>query len=385
MKLIHVITPGDHFSPLTGSAIPSVVHGLSSALRCYGVQSGVVIDKTTQSERYDSCEIIEVEYDLSGMRPAQRVYDLACGYLTSCRPNIASKYGVVRTALRGEQSPVVLYHNTVYPGVAHKLEMPEHLVLSWWGNDLTRTYSTRELTHSVSTLDGVVCCSNYIREQVISRLPKQVHSKVFTVLNGGPDPVPQLRSKRLNERPKILFLGRMVPQKGIHVLLQAILSNEFLSESCDVVLLGSSGFSSTDPLSKYQQDLQRLVVGKLKSVEFVPFQNRHSINSYIDSADVVVVPSVFEEPFGLVVLEANARGVPVIHSLRGGLLEASGGVGLCFDNEDVEELAWKLFYLLTNHSYYSRMSERSLDWARLSTWHVRGDSVCHLVESLRRK
>ena len=384
MKIIHVITPGDHFSPLTGSAIPTVVHGISAAMSIRGVVSSVVVDKTTYKDRYDSCTIIDVQYDLQGLSVSQRISDVLCGFTFLKRPHIGQTYKVVRKALEAEINPVVVYYNAVYPAVQHKVENPGHTVVSWWQNDLTRTFSPRELNNILSKLDGVICCSDFIRSKLVSKISKRMNSKVFTILNGGPEPVASETPRKLGSRPRILFFGRLVPQKGVHVLLDAYLSDKYLRDSCELLVMGSRGFSSTEPMSKYQENLHcRVKTCDVGTINFLPFQNRHSINKFIDSADVVVVPSVFEEPFGLVVLEANARGVPVVHSRRGGLLEASGGNGLVFDSEDSIGLADNLRYLLSNGDYYAKMSNRSLDWARLSTWHVRADSVCHVIQSIR--
>ena len=59
--VIHAITPGDHFSPRTGSAIPTVVHGFATAAArdANPVRHAVVLDGSTMHPRYDSAETIE--------------------------------------------------------------------------------------------------------------------------------------------------------------------------------------------------------------------------------------------------------------------------------------------------------------------------------------
>ncbi len=59
--VLHAITPGDHFSPRTGSAIPTVVDGLAAAAGRDGgpFRHAVILDRTTMRPRYDSAAVIE--------------------------------------------------------------------------------------------------------------------------------------------------------------------------------------------------------------------------------------------------------------------------------------------------------------------------------------
>src|SRR5690606_35418111 len=58
-RLVHVITPGDHFSPRTGSAVPTVVDGLSRHARPDRPRPAVVVAAGTYPDRYDSAEVLE--------------------------------------------------------------------------------------------------------------------------------------------------------------------------------------------------------------------------------------------------------------------------------------------------------------------------------------
>ena len=80
IDVLHTITPGDHFSPRTGSAIPTVVDGLARAAGrdCGPFRHSVVIDRTTMRPRYGSAAVIE--YDgARGPTSNERVVDLARG------------------------------------------------------------------------------------------------------------------------------------------------------------------------------------------------------------------------------------------------------------------------------------------------------------------
>lgn len=381
IDVFHIITPGDHYSPLTGSAIPSVVHGISPPLNQLGYRCHVVIDETTMSPRYETCNIIEVAYRLQPLSFNEKVYDSICGSILRRRPFINSKYQPVINALGCFQNGVVFYYNTISPSVSHKLSLPNHKVYSWWQNDLARTFSGTELKYCVEKLDGVICCSNYIRNRILMKIPKHLHSKIHVVMNGtnvltNGD---SARKRKLSSTPTVLYVGRVVPEKGVHILLDAFMSNHNLVSQCRLKIVGSRGFSSTDPLSQYELSLRRKAAELGEKVTFVPFVDRNEIIKIYQTADVLVVPSTFQEPFGLVVLEANSFGLPVVHSLSGGLSEASGGQGLCFDIGSVSQLSERIEYLVFDSEYHGLISRRSICWAQMQTWNDRAMSLAKLL------
>ena len=73
-RLVHVITPGDHFSPSTGSATVTVVNGLSAATPPNRPRPAVVVATGTYADRYDSADVIE--YEAKSTRRSDRYVDL---------------------------------------------------------------------------------------------------------------------------------------------------------------------------------------------------------------------------------------------------------------------------------------------------------------------
>jgi glycosyltransferase involved in cell wall biosynthesis len=172
-------------------------------------------------------------------------------------------------------------------------------------------------------------------------------------------------------RPTIGFIGRVTPEKGVHLLLDAVGASTVLKGNCDVIVVGNHGFSASDPLTPYEFELRKKVATTGISANFIPFQNRTDIQNIFKLIDILVVPSVFPEPFGLVVLEANSYGIPVIHSTSGGLLEASGGQSLVFDSNSCTDLARKLNLIMADPTLWETLHQNALHWADLSSWEMR--------------
>lgn len=110
----------------------------------------------------------------------------------------------------------------------------------------------------------------------------------------------------------------------------------------------------------------------------VGWVDRKELNALYGAADICVVPSVWEEPFGLVAVEAMACGRPVCASRTGGLQEiiAHGETGFLFDRGDSAELAAQLSLLLNNPALCAQMgaagrarAEAQYTWDRIVARH----------------
>jgi glycosyltransferase involved in cell wall biosynthesis len=144
------------------------------------------------------------------------------------------------------------------------------------------------------------------------------------------------------DAPLLFAVGRLVHEKGWHVLMHAV--RDLIKEypQLRLVLAGVGG---------YQQALQQLVTEHdlHEAVVFAGFISDKERNSLYAAADVAVFPSLYE-PFGIVALEAMALRCPVVVSDTGGLREVvdSHRTGLLVYPDDVESLTWGLHHTLTH-------------------------------------
>lgn len=130
-------------------------------------------------------------------------------------------------------------------------------------------------------------------------------------------------------RSVIGFLGRVHPSKGVELLIEAFLQTNSSQYTLEI---GGNG----DP--KYISFLK----SKYQS-EKVKFLGRVDAYSFLHSIELLVVPSLWHEPFGRVIVEANACGCPVLVSNRGGMPELVNGTnGEVFELEKKEDLRNKL-------------------------------------------
>jgi 1,4-alpha-glucan branching enzyme len=238
--------------------------------------------------------------------------------------------------------------------------------------DLQRTIHGQEwrLTYEASR---VIVCSSYMKSEVqeVFALPPE---KIDVVPNGIDPELLHLKGAEelrkhayaLDSERIVLYIGRLVREKGVHVLLAA--APEILEEFPDTkfVIVGKG---------PAMNDLQRQAeaIGISGHVLFTGFVDDERRNQLLHLADVAVFPSLYE-PFGIVALEAMATGLSVVVSNVGGLADVidHGRNGLKIYPNDAYSLATQVKQVLGNPEWSREMRETALqdilkyDWNRIA-------------------
>ncbi|MHB1418260.1 MAG: 1,4-alpha-glucan branching protein domain-containing protein [Bacillota bacterium] len=207
----------------------------------------------------------------------------------------------------------------------HKLCIP--LVLTIHATEHGRNHGinndTQKYIHDVETwatgeAGKVICCSQYMQEEV-SRLFSLPAENVRVIPNGVEvaamnGTVNSVSADYREAAVKtVFFVGRLVPEKGVQVLLRSI---PLILEKMPGVRFIIAGEGP------YRQILQNLAenLGVEEHIVFPGFIDDSTRNKLLAEADVAIFPSLYE-PFGIVALEAMACGTPLIVSDTGGLSE----------------------------------------------------------------
>jgi len=135
----------------------------------------------------------------------------------------------------------------------------------------------------------------------------------------------------------IVFLGRLVSDKGAHLLIEALKILRLRGLNPSATIIGSG---------PEQPRLQQQVAEHGLEVEFVGQKSGEELVRLLNQHRIMVVPSVWNEPFGLVALEGMACGCVVVGSEGGGLKDAIGSCGITFPNGNVDALSHSLERLL---------------------------------------
>lgn len=221
----------------------------------------------------------------------------------------------------------------------------------------------------------VICCSDYMVSHVkwafglpadkLVMVPNGVDAEAYAKI--GNDDLSRFRSKfALPEEKIVLFVGRLVHEKGVHVLVNAV-SRVLEKVNAKFIIVGN-GYMK-EQLSNIVKNM-----GFAHKVMFTGFVDDETLRKLQQCADVSVVPSLFE-PFGIVALEAMAAKSPVVVSDTGGLSEIveHGVTGVKVYPDNPDSLAWGITKVLLDEAYanwiktdaYKKIHEK-YDWDRIA-------------------
>jgi glycosyltransferase involved in cell wall biosynthesis len=205
------------------------------------------------------------------------------------------------------------------------------------------------LTHHC---DAILSVSHAQKEKLVSEgAPGDkmivVHNGVdFSIFNPAP---PQAHSSR-----RLVFSGALVPDKGVHFLIQAFSNLKPRYPDLELEVFGSSSLWSR---GEYL-DLSALAAA-LPGLTFHGKRSQSEIADGFRRSGICVVPSIWFDPYPLTSLEAQACGAPVVAFRMGGLPEGivQGESGVVVDEVSAEALTVALDSLLQDPSRMRRMSE----------------------------
>ena len=216
----------------------------------------------------------------------------------------------------------------------------------------------------------IINTSAFVTQSVKSFVPSDF--KCHTVLNGIDtqrfyDAVAISRNGvGLNDNHfVIVFSGRLTPEKGIMELILAI-KKLINTVDCKLLIIGASAYGKDKQPTPFIQRLEEETESIKDNVLYTGFVDYNKIPSYLKMADIAVVPSMWEEPFGLTVVEAMAAGLPLITTRSGGIPEICEGVATIVDRDNiVDNLAAAILDLYQHPEKRTTMAKASLERSKL--------------------
>lgn len=288
----------------------------------------------------------------------------------------------VAKSLRKENCDIVHIHNfsqlvPIVRAFNPKIKIVLHMHCEWL-TQLDRAMIRRRLDH----VDLIIGVSNFITKKIQNCFP-QFAKRCRTLLNGTDIQILGREGRKSDKckkekSTKLLTVGRVSPEKGIHTLLDAFkivleyypqaeleilgwngtLPIEYLvALSDDQLTLGLTRFYGNEP---YFSHLQGQLTSSEKSHVFFLGEVPHeSMGNYYRDAAVYVLASVCNEPGNMPVVEAMATGVPVVATRSGGTTESvvDGETGFLVERDDAPAMARAIIHLLSDDRLRKKMGK----------------------------
>ncbi len=177
--------------------------------------------------------------------------------------------------------------------------------------------------------------------------------------------------------PWVLYCGRLVEEKGITTLIEAVARLSHKGQTIGVVILGNGPEAAT--LQTVAQKLPAAV-----DIKFVSGVPSDQVPTWMGAADILCLPSLtrshWKEQFGRVLVEAMASSTVVVGSSSGEIPQVIGDAGLIFPENDPHQLSDCLEVLTTQPQLYESMKTKGLERVKAHyTNQVIAGRLCDLI------
>ncbi|GMK48354.1 hypothetical protein PghCCS26_54840 [Paenibacillus glycanilyticus] len=190
-----------------------------------------------------------------------------------------------------------------------------------WSAHNVRDKSAFLVNHWCKHVDTIASVSEFLKGSIENTLKQSLKRKHIVLHN--PLPSEWFTNEKQIQRKKnsVLFCGRIVPQKGLDILIKAImLLPEHLKATLELGIAGGTHFLGSKE-NAYSISLKKLLDESGVNYKLLGFINNDQLYQVYDEYEILVIPSNWAEPAPLVAGEGQARDCKIISSTAGGLPE----------------------------------------------------------------
>ena len=223
----------------------------------------------------------------------------------------------------------------------------------------------------VRNCESLICISEYVANAILNDKRLKFDASKIRIMYNCIDthcfkPLSNDISEKVRERYNIsknkkviLFAGRLCADKGIAELL--LMTKEIKRDDIILLVVGSN-FYKSDIVSPYEKYLRQLCEDIKEKIIFTGYVNYNEMPKIYAAADVVALPSMWEEPAGMTIIEAMACAKPVVTTYSGGIPEYTGE-GNCVllhrDKNVVKNLEKTIVALVEDQVKAEELSEKA--------------------------
>ena len=276
------------------------------------------------------------------------------------------------------------------PGYVYKLSQRgfKNIILRL-GNDLLNS-TTKHNELIFNNLSKILTCSNFVREKVATI---RRDDKIQTLYNGINIKTFSSKNEQKKKRTDIglseddfvmVYTGRLNKEKGVSELIDAMLLLQD-KPNIKLMIIGSPFFGNVANEDIFVRGLKQKAKDIKDRIVFTGFIPHSQLAQYLKMSDIAVIPSLWDDPCPNTVLEAQAMGLPLITTCRGGIPEEvteKNAILLETDEHFVDNLAAAILDLYEHPEKRQQMASVALERGKLFTKEIYTKNFFEALETM---
>jgi len=299
----------------------------------------------------EGAEYIPVKKRILGFLVGKKKY-----YIASCK-KILSKM----------QPGVVEVHNRALYFLYLCEKLPQHKHCLYIHNDpqkMRGLITPEDRQKVVDNAAAIYVVSEYIKSRYLEGVidnQRKVHVIYNAIEFKTHEDAESILPDDLKNKKLIVFAGRMIRHKGGLELAKALIQVLPGYPDWVVVYIGARYFGGAEPTTKYEENVYECLQKLGSQARYMNSLPREDVLKFFYCAEIAVIPSIWDEPFGLTALEAMSVHTAVISSNRGGLAEVVSDKGVVVNPEDTEMLSQAIEGLISNDELRESLKKKAYD------------------------
>lgn len=367
MSIVFINNPLETFTPTCSGALATIIWECCKVARSEGL-SPTVITRTSQAATFDWPHTVCIDYPQIPQNSlairALRMQRKLTGWDQLRHKAYAVRVEQAIRRIPDSGAPLLLIND---PGMAIFLRhrFPNRPIVHWFQNQQeARPRLKRDYAAAASVTCGV---SDFTSKWIAAYYGVKT---VATMYNGVDADHFKPAATQPEGPPFVNFVGRTGIEKAPDLVLKAAITLSNSTTAFGVQLVGSNHWDRFE-MDSYQREL-KVLVDELKSrgveVRQPGHVGRAALPEQFQRAQIHVVPSRWDEPFGLTTVEGMASGLATIASNTGGTPEVVGDAGMLFERDSAADLAEKLRVLVTDSDTRAELAKRARARAMEFSW-----------------
>ncbi|WP_405606341.1 glycosyltransferase family 4 protein [Polaribacter sp. Asnod1-A03] len=348
-KILQVLTQEEYYSPKNGGAIATWVKEFSSELVEY---------ETTVCAPFS-----DTPFKVNNLKQIKTKFAKSISKYSGAKIGHHLKYNtyviLVGLFARRKKYKIIHVHNRPnYIPIIKRLN-PNAKVMLHMHNDHVFDANHKQINDLYTYCDKIISVSGYIQNGILKKGADHnldFKSKCAVLLNGSnPDHFVRTLPAKNNQ---ILFIGRLDETKGIKQLIEAVLLVKKKISTVKLIIAGSAGFGNMED-SPFVKSLKELTKNDKENFDFLGYVDHDDVPDLFKKVALYCIPSIWNDPCPLSVIEGMASGIPMIVGDRGGIPEEVGDAAIKLNCEDVTKLANTIIYALENDHEMKLLADKA--------------------------